>query len=99
MLQNNELIKKTDSMEEALGLFVKGQRGRSKSRGYKRDPKASSIFFLLLLQEIRAYQENCMKYKEILKEKAAKILMGLVPVESQIKPGLSKKQMRIHVIS
>jgi len=25
--------------------------------------------------------------------------MGLVPMESQIKPGLSKKQMRIHVIS
>ena len=39
-----------------------------------------------------------MKYKEMLKKKAVKILMGLVPVESQIKPGLSKKQMRIHVM-
>jgi len=27
MLKNNELMKKTDSMEEASGLFVKGQRG------------------------------------------------------------------------
>ena len=38
MLQNNKLIKKTDSMEEVSGLFVKGQRGRSKSKGPKRDP-------------------------------------------------------------
>jgi len=44
MLQNNELMKKTDSMEEASGLFVKGQRGRSKSKRPKRDPKASSSF-------------------------------------------------------
>jgi len=35
MLQNNELIKRTDSMEEASGLFVKGERGRSKSRNPK----------------------------------------------------------------
>jgi len=33
MLQNNELMKKMDSTEEASGLIVKGQRGRSKSRG------------------------------------------------------------------
>jgi len=35
MLQNNELMKKTDSTKEASGLFVKGQRERSKSRGPK----------------------------------------------------------------
>jgi len=28
MLQNNELMKNTDSMEEASGLFVKGHRGK-----------------------------------------------------------------------
>ena len=39
MLKNNELMKKTDSTEEASRLFVKGQRGRSKSRGPKRDPR------------------------------------------------------------
>ena len=44
MLQNNELMKKTDSTEEASRLFVKGQRRRSKSRGPKRDPKASNNF-------------------------------------------------------
>ena len=32
------LMKKTDSIEEASGLVVKGQRGRSNSRGPKRDP-------------------------------------------------------------
>jgi len=44
MLQNNELMKKTDSTEEASGLFVKNQRGRSKSKGPKRNLKASSSF-------------------------------------------------------
>jgi len=36
MLQNNELIKKKDSTEEASGLIVKGQRVRSQSRRPKR---------------------------------------------------------------
>ena len=40
-----------------------------------------------------------MKYKEMLKRKGDKYSGGEVPVESQIKPGLSKKQMRIHVTS
>ena len=44
MLQNNELIKKTDYTEEASGLFVKDQRGRSKGRGPKRDLVASNSF-------------------------------------------------------
>ena len=39
MLQNNELIKKTDSTEEASRLFVKGQRGSSKSRRPKKGSK------------------------------------------------------------
>ena len=38
MLQNNELIKKTDFTEKASGLVVKGQRGRSKGKGLKKDP-------------------------------------------------------------
>jgi len=29
MLQNNELMKKTDSIEKALGLIIKEQKGRS----------------------------------------------------------------------
>ena len=37
MLQNNELMKKTDSTEEASGLVVKGQKGRSRIG----DPKRS----------------------------------------------------------
>ena len=57
ILQNNELMKKTDSIEEASGLFVKSQKGRSKSRGPKRDLEASSTY-LLLLQETRAHQEK-----------------------------------------
>jgi len=37
--------------------------------------------------------------KRCWREMAVKILMGLVPVESQIKPELLKKQIRIHVMS
>jgi len=37
MLQNNET-------EEATGLFVKGQRERSKSKRPKRDPEVSNSF-------------------------------------------------------
>ena len=44
MLQNNELMKKIDSTDEASGLFVKDQRGMSKSRGPKRDPEAFNSF-------------------------------------------------------
>jgi len=36
-------MKNIDSTKEASRLSVKGQRGRSKSKGSKRDPKASSI--------------------------------------------------------
>jgi len=35
-------MKKTDSAEKAPGLVVKGQSGRSKSKGPKRDSDASS---------------------------------------------------------
>ena len=63
MLQNNELMKKTDSTEEAPGLFVKGQRGRSKGRGSKRDPKASSSFSCYFCKKLRHIKKNCMEYK------------------------------------
>jgi len=43
MLQNNELMKKTDSTKEASRLFVKGHRGRSKRRGPKRDPELLAV--------------------------------------------------------
>ena len=81
MLQNNELIKKTDSTEGASGLFVKGQRGRSKSR----DPEVSNSFSCYFCKKPGHIKKNCMKYKERLKRKIAKILMGLVSVKSQIK--------------
>ena len=35
MLQNNELMKKTDYLEEASGLFVKGQREDQRVRDLK----------------------------------------------------------------
>ena len=92
MLQNNELMKKIDSIEEASGLFIKGQRGRSKSRGLKRNPETSSTFSCHLYKKPGHIKKNYMKYKEMLKRKGGKILMKLVPVKSQIKPGLSKNR-------
>jgi len=42
MPQNNELMLKMNFIEEASGLVVKCQRGRSQSRGPTKDPIASS---------------------------------------------------------
>jgi len=63
MLQNNELIKKTASTTEAEGLVVKSQRGRSKSREPKRDPKASISFSCHFFKKSGHIKKNCMKYK------------------------------------
>jgi len=64
MLQNNELMKKTDFIEEASGLVVQGQRGRSKSRECKRDPDASSSNACYYCRKPGHIKKNCMKYKE-----------------------------------
>ena len=69
---NNELMKKTDSTEEVSGLFVKGQRGRSKNKGTKRDPKASSSFSFYFCRKLGHIKKNCMKYKKTLKRKGGK---------------------------
>jgi len=64
MLQNNELIKKTDSMKEGSRLFVKGQRERSKSRGPERDLESSNSFSCYFCKKPGYIKKNCMKYKE-----------------------------------
>ena len=69
ILQNNELMKKTDSMEEASGLFVKGQRERSKSRGPKRDLETYNSFSCYFYKKPGHIKKKCMKYKEMLKKK------------------------------
>jgi len=65
-------MKKTDSTEEASGLSVKCQRGRSKSRGTKRDPEASTSFSCYFCKKLGYNKKNCMKYKEMLKRKGDK---------------------------
>ena len=72
MLQNNELMKKTYSTEEALALFVKSQRGRSKSRRPKRDLKTSSSFSCYFCNKPGQIKKNYMKYKENQKRKDGK---------------------------
>ena len=69
MLQNNKLMKKTDSIEETSGLFVKGQKGRSKSRGPKKNPEFNS-FTYYFCKKPGHIKKNCMKYKEMLKKES-----------------------------
>ena len=58
-------------MEEASELFVKGQRGRLKSRRPKRDSEASSSFACCYCRKPHI-KKNLMKYKEMLKRKGDK---------------------------
>ena len=53
-------------------MFVNGQRGRSKSRGPKRDPEASNNFSYYFCKKPGYIKKNYMKYKEILKRKVDK---------------------------
>ena len=92
-------MKKTDSTEKARGLFVKGQRERSKSRGTKKDPKAYSSFSCYFFKKLGHIKKNCMKYKEMLKRKGDKDSEGASTSGKSIMPGLSKKHMRIHLMS
>jgi len=76
MLQNNEPMKNTDSTEETSGLFIKGQRGRSKSRGPERDPEVFSSFSYYFCKKPGHIKKNCMKYKKMLKRKGGKDFDG-----------------------
>ena len=65
-------MKKADSVEEASGLFFKGQRGRSKSRGPKKDPETSNSFSSYFYKKPEHIKKNYMKYKEMLRRKGGK---------------------------
>ena len=80
-------------------MVVKGQRERSKSEGRKRDLKASNSFSCYFYKKSGHIKKNYMKYKKMLKRKGGKDSNEAVLVKSWIKPGLSKKQMRIHAMS
>ena len=69
MLQNNEAMKKTNSTEEASWLIIKGQRERSNSRGFKRDPEASNHFAYYYCRKPWHIKKNCMKSKKMLMKK------------------------------
>ena len=92
-------MKKTDSTKDALGLVIKGQKDRSKSRRPKKDPDASISNACYYCKKPWHIKKNCMKCKEMLKKKGGKNSDELVLVESQNKLVLLKKQMRIHVMS
>ena len=62
-------MKKTDSTEEPLGLVVKCQRRRLKSRRHKRDLEASNSFACYYCRKSGHIKKNSMKYKEMLKKK------------------------------
>ena len=92
-------MKKTYSTEEASGLVVKGQRRRSKSMGPNKDPEASSSFSCYFCKKPMHIKKNCMKYKEMLKREGGKDSDGASTSGKSDQVRLSKKQMRIHVMS
>ena len=72
MLQNNKLMRKMNFTEKASGLLVKGQKGRSRSRGPKRDPSTSSSNAYYYCRKSELIKKICFKYKEMLKKKGGK---------------------------
>ena len=61
-------MKNTDFTEKASELFVKGQKGRSKSRGPKKNPEFNSFTYYFCKKPWHI-KKNCMKYKEMLKKR------------------------------
>ena len=57
-------------------MFVKGQRGRSKSKGPKRNSEAFSSFSCYYCKKSGHIKKNCMKYREMLKRKCGKDFDG-----------------------
>jgi len=72
-------------------LFVKGQRGRSKSRGPKRDPEAPSSFSCYFCKKLEHIKKNYMKYKEILKRKGGKDFDGANTSKKSDQAGIVKE--------
>jgi len=65
-------MKKTDSNKGGPGLFIKGQRGRSKDRGPKRDSEATISFSCYFCKKLGHIKKNYIKHKEMLKRKDGK---------------------------
>ena len=66
-------MKKTESTEEISGLFVKGQRGRSRvGDPLKRDSEASTSVSCYFCKKPGHIKKNYMKYKKMLKRKDGK---------------------------
>ena len=68
MLINNDLMKKTDSTDEALGLVVKKDHGRSRSKGPKRDKKSSNLGSCYYCKKPGHFKRDCFKREEVLKK-------------------------------
>src|SRR3954466_11232980 len=68
VLINNEIMKKTDTMEEASGLVIKKGRGRSRSRGPKRDKEFSNLGVCYYCKKPGHFKRDCLKRDEALKK-------------------------------
>jgi len=97
MLQNNELMKKTESAKEASGLVVKGQKRRSKSKESKRNSGASNSISCYFCKKPGHIKKNYMKHKEILKRKGGKDSEG-ASASGKSDQARVVEQMRNHVM-
>src|SRR5436190_12166432 len=68
VLVNNEIMQKTDTTEEASGLVTKKGRGRSRSRGSKRDKESSNLGICYYCKKPGHFKRDCLKREEALKK-------------------------------
>src|SRR3954466_7974382 len=68
VLINNEIMKKTDTTEEASGLVTKKGRGRSRSRGPKGDKESSNLGNCYYCKKPGHFKRDCLKREEALKK-------------------------------
>src|SRR5436190_6822526 len=72
VLMNNEIMKKTDTTEEASGLVTKKGRGGSRSRGPKRDKESSNLGVCYYCKKPGHFKRDCLKREEALKKAGKK---------------------------
>src|SRR5436190_15575856 len=72
VLINNETMKKTDTTEEASGLVVKKDRGRSCSRGHKGDKESSNLGNCYYCKKSGHFEGDFLKREEVLKKAGKK---------------------------
>ena len=76
---------------EGLRIICQGTEGKSKSKGPKRDLKASYSFSYYFCKKPWHIKKNCLKYKEMLQRKGGKDSDGVSISEKSDQAGVVKE--------